>query len=182
MIRRPPRSTLFPYTTLFRSAVPPRAPALRASRAVDCRRRNAAADQGRSLHDPPRGPLRATRASLRPEVDLRDTHGRKAALPEDRSGRSDVREGRCALAAPGPQACAEITRLAIVWNVPREWGVARGEVAEDFVDAPVRARLRPAVVEDAARPGAPRSARPVPQDEVVPIDDLRGLAWIGAWI
>src|SRR3989454_8375006 len=25
MIRRPPRSTLFPYTTLFRSAVPPRA-------------------------------------------------------------------------------------------------------------------------------------------------------------
>src|SRR2546426_4121870 len=26
MIRRPPRSTLFPYTTLFRSAVPHRAP------------------------------------------------------------------------------------------------------------------------------------------------------------
>src|SRR2546427_7940317 len=26
MIRRPPRSTLFPYTTLFRSAHPPRAP------------------------------------------------------------------------------------------------------------------------------------------------------------
>src|SRR2546430_14292302 len=25
MIRRPPRSTLFPYTTLFRSGVPPRA-------------------------------------------------------------------------------------------------------------------------------------------------------------
>src|SRR3989442_10072377 len=24
MIRRPPRSTLFPYTTLFRSAIPPR--------------------------------------------------------------------------------------------------------------------------------------------------------------
>src|SRR2546426_9142871 len=26
MIRRPPRSTLFPYTTLFRSRSPPRAP------------------------------------------------------------------------------------------------------------------------------------------------------------
>src|SRR5436190_13668024 len=29
MIRRPPRSTLFPYTTLFRSAAGPRAPPLR---------------------------------------------------------------------------------------------------------------------------------------------------------
>src|SRR6266536_4936739 len=26
MIRRPPRSTLFPYTTLFRSCAPPRSP------------------------------------------------------------------------------------------------------------------------------------------------------------
>src|SRR3712207_7513139 len=31
MIRRPPRSTLFPYTTLFRSAVPPRADGLDAA-------------------------------------------------------------------------------------------------------------------------------------------------------
>src|SRR5256885_7789816 len=29
MIRRPPRSTLFPYTTLFRSSLPHDAPALR---------------------------------------------------------------------------------------------------------------------------------------------------------
>src|SRR5215469_18057393 len=29
MIRRPPRSTLFPYTTLFRSPLAPRAPSLR---------------------------------------------------------------------------------------------------------------------------------------------------------
>src|SRR6266704_5503697 len=29
MIRRPPRSTLFPYTTLFRSAPPPHQPTLR---------------------------------------------------------------------------------------------------------------------------------------------------------
>src|SRR5258708_35272525 len=28
MIRRPPRSTLFPYTTLFRSFTPPRGPSL----------------------------------------------------------------------------------------------------------------------------------------------------------
>src|SRR2546430_10241394 len=31
MIRRPPRSTLFPYTTLFRSCRPDRPPAARAS-------------------------------------------------------------------------------------------------------------------------------------------------------
>src|SRR3712207_7264056 len=34
MIRRPPRSTLFPYTTLFRSGVPPRRPADRRAAAV----------------------------------------------------------------------------------------------------------------------------------------------------
>src|SRR3712207_9194793 len=34
MIRRPPRSTLFPYTTLFRSAGPPRDGAARGERAV----------------------------------------------------------------------------------------------------------------------------------------------------
>src|SRR3712207_7487532 len=32
MIRRPPRSTLFPYTTLFRSLVPPRLPRHRPGR------------------------------------------------------------------------------------------------------------------------------------------------------
>src|SRR2546422_1160603 len=39
MIRRPPRSTLFPYTTLFRSAVPHRLPQ---ARAVGRERRRAA--------------------------------------------------------------------------------------------------------------------------------------------
>src|SRR3712207_7329047 len=33
MIRRPPRSTLFPYTTLFRSQQPPRLPDVGATRA-----------------------------------------------------------------------------------------------------------------------------------------------------
>src|SRR5258705_4780586 len=35
MIRRPPRSTLFPYTTLFRSAQRPQHPEGRARRVVD---------------------------------------------------------------------------------------------------------------------------------------------------
>src|SRR5687767_15751079 len=34
MIRRPPRSTLFPYTTLFRSGGPPPGPALRRAAAA----------------------------------------------------------------------------------------------------------------------------------------------------
>src|SRR2546422_1741055 len=39
MIRRPPRSTLFPYTTLFRSLVPPAAsPATRATTALQLAR------------------------------------------------------------------------------------------------------------------------------------------------
>src|SRR2546422_6673458 len=36
MIRRPPRSTLFPYTTLFRSLRPHSPPATRASQAAYC--------------------------------------------------------------------------------------------------------------------------------------------------
>src|SRR5688572_32739883 len=39
MIRRPPRSTLFPYTTLFRSETPPRPDARRLRRARDLARR-----------------------------------------------------------------------------------------------------------------------------------------------
>src|SRR2546430_7059895 len=42
MIRRPPRSTLFPYTTLFRSASPPRVPlSPRARRSPELQFRNA---------------------------------------------------------------------------------------------------------------------------------------------
>src|SRR5258708_13250941 len=39
MIRRPPRSTLFPYTTLFRSPLPPRAAAARSARPEGARSR-----------------------------------------------------------------------------------------------------------------------------------------------
>src|SRR5262245_64403437 len=42
MVRRPPRSTLFPYTTLFRSRAPPRAP-VRGRRRRGARRLEAAA-------------------------------------------------------------------------------------------------------------------------------------------
>src|SRR3712207_8512872 len=46
MIRRPPRSTLFPYTTLFRSPARPR-------RAARCARRSGGGEGGRHLvHDP----------------------------------------------------------------------------------------------------------------------------------
>src|SRR3712207_8216571 len=38
MIRRPPRSTLFPYTTLFRSRLRPRRPVARRGRRAPCRR------------------------------------------------------------------------------------------------------------------------------------------------
>src|SRR5438067_11703558 len=40
MIRRPPRSTLFPYTTLFRSAPSPRPPCCATSRASSSTRRH----------------------------------------------------------------------------------------------------------------------------------------------
>src|SRR2546422_8562674 len=41
MIRRPPRSTLFPYTTLFRSPHPPRVPLSGSRRPADARRHRA---------------------------------------------------------------------------------------------------------------------------------------------
>src|SRR3989442_8424650 len=52
MIRRPPRSTLFPYTTLFRSIADHGRPALDLGRA----------DQARGLHD------------TRPELDRSEEH------------------------------------------------------------------------------------------------------------
>src|SRR5437588_9659636 len=51
MMRRPPRHTLFPYTTLFRSPDRPRGPALRGARGTLAR------DGGRDRPHP-RGPAR----------------------------------------------------------------------------------------------------------------------------
>src|SRR5690349_24254923 len=48
MIRRPPRSTLFPYTTLFRSGKLPRE---KRSQAVCNRQREPAPDRGRHFED-----------------------------------------------------------------------------------------------------------------------------------
>src|SRR2546429_4420299 len=48
MIRRPPRSTLFPYTTLFRSADSNPAALERFCSAVQCERAGSLADLGRS--------------------------------------------------------------------------------------------------------------------------------------
>src|SRR2546427_2776120 len=49
MIRRPPRSTLFPYTTLFRS------PATAPREGRRARRRSRGRDHGRDGRDPPGG-------------------------------------------------------------------------------------------------------------------------------
>src|SRR5882762_10811995 len=62
MIRRPPRSTLFPYTTLFRSRrgrQPGAAPARRGARPRQ--RRGARPDRGRRDPDPPPGAMSARR-------------------------------------------------------------------------------------------------------------------------
>src|SRR2546429_7227681 len=55
MIRRPPRSTLFPYTTLFRSRAPPAA--------------------GSGLHDRGRGETAGLRAEDRKSTRLNSSHG-----------------------------------------------------------------------------------------------------------
>src|SRR2546426_8462398 len=51
MIRRPPRSTLFPYTTLFRSAIQPGGAV-----AISAAPRAAAVDAGHRVLDPGIGP------------------------------------------------------------------------------------------------------------------------------
>src|SRR3712207_8565729 len=55
MIRRPPRSTLFPYTTLFRSLEPPSTPKVCVSRATSIR--NAPPPRTRSLVGIPNHPI-----------------------------------------------------------------------------------------------------------------------------
>src|SRR3712207_9343267 len=85
MIRRPPRSTLFPYTTLFRSVRPP-VRALRAPRA------------GRAL---PRGPARPGPAQER--LAARRAPRRRAALAHP-TGALPGALGRGGRARPVPRA------------------------------------------------------------------------------
>src|SRR2546425_7448273 len=81
MIRRPPRSTLFPYTTLFRSPLPPRL------REGDPRQEARGADRGA---DGQRGPRRAAGGAAEP----RDREG--AGVAEDRRRPRFARSGEAA--------------------------------------------------------------------------------------
>src|SRR3712207_7768276 len=74
MIRRPPRSTLFPYTTLFRSLVDRRVARRRRDRGerlapVDVPRGRAAA---RQQQQPPRARVDGPRVAVEPVADERD--------------------------------------------------------------------------------------------------------------
>src|SRR3712207_9453123 len=91
MIRRPPRSTLFPYTTLFRSDAVPRGE--QGTAQADADEAGAAGDQGRGH----------PRAAVRVRGDCSPT-GRLA--PEDAIGRT--RSGR--LMSP-PSGDRKSTRL-----------------------------------------------------------------------
>src|SRR5260370_31345197 len=67
MIRRPPRSTLFPYTTLFRSKTASRrTPYARRRGAAACFHRDA--DAGRFSRDEQEGPGNDDRARARREI------------------------------------------------------------------------------------------------------------------
>src|SRR2546426_9064598 len=77
MIRRPPRSTLFPYTTLFRSHVESNCPPGRRSQRVDKERRWVDGGRGKRL----RSDLLVSRASQR---ILRQGRSGLGELPGDR--------------------------------------------------------------------------------------------------
>src|SRR5258708_31022779 len=79
MIRRPPRSTLFPYTTLFRSRPPEVAPRRRGPHLpAGPRRGRVAHGQQPCVHDPPRtgrlGPRRARCPEDRKSTRLNSSH------------------------------------------------------------------------------------------------------------
>src|SRR2546426_5133621 len=101
MIRRPPRSTLFPYTTLSRSPPPARCRARAAGRSADppaaARRRHArSATAARRTRPAP------TRASPRaaPPPRTRPAHARPSRPPGPRGVPSSTRAGT--QPAPGP--------------------------------------------------------------------------------
>src|SRR2546422_1981291 len=76
MIRRPPRSTLFPYTTLFRSLLAPRRDGQRGGQRDDARGRPPPRRTARPA--PPRAPGRVLVRSLprdRKSTRLNSSHG-----------------------------------------------------------------------------------------------------------
>src|SRR3989449_4605158 len=97
MIRRPPRSTLFPYTTLFRSIVFATDPA-RVADAVDMREQEREVDLARARLVPPRhvGKLHVADPRQQPldrrgEISLHDLHVEQVVL-DKRVGRGHLVE------------------------------------------------------------------------------------------
>src|SRR2546430_9459139 len=76
MIRRPPRSTLFPYTTLFRSSLPsrPRSTCGRTSHRVHPRVESSAPSRHISLPRPDRGPPASIVREDRKSTRLNSSH------------------------------------------------------------------------------------------------------------
>src|SRR5256712_4897246 len=165
MIRRPPRSTLFPYTTLFRSCARPEAVPARVRRAQDDVARGAAGGPGgpRSLEAGPGGRRHRVRpAHRRRPGDVR------AAAPAIGGVRVRIRERaegarswQARRGAPGPRAAragirafgaarqaVTLGRLVLAWLPVAVWLVATGHGLEAWL--PVEAVPPPA-----ATAGAP---------------------------
>src|SRR5687768_18413367 len=88
MIRRPPRSTLFPYTTLFRSRLIPRSETEGLSR-----------HRGRDRHDAPYETAKGTAPCEPPSATSREYNQEGAAPPEFpamTAKRADAKAPTCA--------------------------------------------------------------------------------------
>src|SRR3712207_6439361 len=131
MIRRPPRSTLFPYTTLFRSGAPDRGGARGDKAASGARGRDAGADGGADTGDPGgQAPPRALRRQ--------GLHGRAARRGYPPGGARGLRRRRLRLDGPqlvlrhgalppgGPRGGREELRDAV--RPPGRAGAAGGGV------------------------------------------------------
>src|SRR3712207_7696009 len=84
MIRRPPRSTLFPYTTLFRSLLAPSVRAPRGTRSIDqdrnqhqCNTAFESVTQLKSLHATPNGLTQPRGADHRSEEHTSELQSRQ---------------------------------------------------------------------------------------------------------
>src|SRR2546430_6080709 len=154
MIRRPPRSTLFPYTTLFRSdalpAADPGRSAQGAKRIAPARARPEPRDRRRNRPLPPGGrraggedqhpegqaPDRARDAGVLPvDVGRRDPGGaRRVALPAPRRGdqglrRGDPDHGECGRLLPPTR------RVPRARRAPPAGGLAAGHEARRAEEA-----------------------------------------------
>src|SRR2546430_11352051 len=123
MIRRPPRSTLFPYTTLFRSCAAEQAGGLqeRADQAGLRRRRDGAergltAAQQRGRCDDQRGPPETCDVhgcALRDEEAIVASKASNFAISAVAPRRSNVTPAACALtvaAGRSPMRCSRLAR------------------------------------------------------------------------